>query len=92
MTKLAYTQVDMDAVADNPELTNADFARMRPFADAFPELAIKLRRARGRQKAPTKISTTIRLSPDVIDYFKTSGQGWQSRIDDALKEWLVARR
>lgn len=42
---------------------------------------------RGRPKAPvTKISTTIRLSPEVIDYFKAGGPGWQSRIDEALRK------
>jgi uncharacterized protein (DUF4415 family) len=43
---------------------------------------------RGRQKAPTKQITTIRLSPDVMAAFKATGQGWQGRIDNALKDWL----
>jgi uncharacterized protein (DUF4415 family) len=37
----------------------------------------------------TKVSTTIRLSPDVIKAFRASGNGWQTRIDLALKEWLT---
>ncbi len=42
---------------------------------------------RGRPKAAsTKVSTTIRLSPEVIEYFKASGPGWQSRIDEALRK------
>ncbi|HKT85218.1 MAG TPA: BrnA antitoxin family protein [Novosphingobium sp.] len=48
-------------------------------------------RGRGRQKAPTKVSTTIRLSPEVIAHFRAGGPGWQWRIDEALKDW-VARR
>jgi len=36
----------------------------------------------------TKVSTTIRLSPEVIETFKASGRGWQTRIDLALKDWL----
>ena len=91
MTKPDYSQADLAAVMNNPELTKADVAVMRPFAEALPELAAKLRRARGPQAAATKISTTIRLSPEVIGFFKSGGQGWQSRIDEALKEW-VARR
>jgi uncharacterized protein (DUF4415 family) len=91
MTKRPYTPADLVAVSDNPELTKADVAEMRPFAEALPELAEKLRRARGPQVAATKISTTIRLSPDVIGFFKRGGQGWQSRIDEALKEWVAAR-
>jgi uncharacterized protein (DUF4415 family) len=37
---------------------------------------------------PTKVSTTISLSSEVIDAFKVTGAGWQTRIDLALKEWL----
>lgn len=41
---------------------------------------------RGRPKADrTKVSTTIRLSPEVIEHFKAGGPGWQSRIDEALR-------
>jgi uncharacterized protein (DUF4415 family) len=42
---------------------------------------------RGRPKAPvTKVSTTLRLDPDVIDHFKSAGPGWQSRINEALRK------
>ena len=43
---------------------------------------------RGRQKAPTKKPIAIRLSPDVVEDFKSTGAGWQSRIDDALRTFL----
>lgn len=47
----------------------------------------------GRPKADiTKQSTTIRLSQDVMDAFKASGTGWQTRIDNALKDWLKTHR
>jgi uncharacterized protein (DUF4415 family) len=92
MSKAKYTQMDLDAVSDNPELTEVDVAGLRPFGEALPELAAKLRRARGAQVAATKVSTTIRLSPEVVGYFKGGGRGWQSRIDEALKEWVGARR
>jgi uncharacterized protein (DUF4415 family) len=91
MSKDDYTAADAAAVMDNPELTKADITAMRPFAKALPGMATKLRRARGPQAAATKVSTTIRLSPEVVRFFKSGGQGWQSRIDEALKEW-VARR
>ena len=90
MTQRGYTQADLAEVSDNPELTAQDFAQMRPFGDAFPHLAEGIRRARGKQKTPTKVSTTIRLSPGVIAYFKQGGPGWQSRIDTALKDWMIA--
>ncbi len=52
-------------------------------------LQAKLRiKPRGPQKAPTKVATTIRLSPEVAQAFKASGRGWQTRLDAALKDWL----
>ena len=56
---------------------------------AAPELEtenVRVRVQRGNPKArATKVSTTIRLDPDVLDSFKASGPGWQSRINDALR-------
>jgi hypothetical protein len=50
----------------------------------------KLIRRPGRPKAETtKMPIAIRLSPDVVDYFKTPGAGWQSRIDAAMHEWML---
>jgi BrnA antitoxin of type II toxin-antitoxin system len=37
------------------------------------------------------VSTTIRLDAQVIEVFKESGRGWQSRRNAALKEWLATR-
>ncbi len=88
MSKSRYTKADLAAVSDNPEWTADDFAKAVPFEKAFPELAAGIRR-RGAQKTPTKESTTIRLSREVIDHFRTTGRGWQGRIDKALKEWIA---
>ena len=90
MSTKPYTDEDWAEVSDNPEWTAEDFAKAVPFAVAFPELARTIRR-RGEQKTPTKVSTTIRLSRDVLEHFRKSGGGWQSRIDEALKEWIAAK-
>lgn len=88
MTKPKHTQADIDAVSDNPEWTAEDFAKAKPFAEVFPELAAKMTGKRGAQKAPTKIATSLRLSPEVIAHFKQGGPGWQGRIDAVLKQWV----
>jgi uncharacterized protein (DUF4415 family) len=41
---------------------------------------------RGSQKAPTKKLVSLRLSPEVVEHFKATGPGWQTRIDGALLE------
>lgn len=35
------------------------------------------------------MSTTIRLSREVIEHFKAGGRGRQTRIDEALREWIA---
>lgn len=57
--------------------------------DGWPEKFAGAKVRRGRPPvADPKVSTTIRLSRDVVDHFKAGGRGWQTRIDDALREWI----
>lgn len=57
--------------------------------DGWPEKFAKATVRRGRPPvAKPKVSTTIRLSRDVIDHFKADGRGWQTRIDEALRDWI----
>jgi len=79
-----YTQADWDAV-ESPPLTDAELGSMRPFAEVFPDLAAAIKRGRGKQKAPTKELTAIRLDRATLDAFRATGPGWQSRIDDILR-------
>lgn len=65
-----------------PELTDTWFQR----ADLY-EGGKMLRR--GRPKAEvTKTPIKLRLDPDIIEAFKASGRGWQTRMNDALRDWL----
>lgn len=54
-----------------------------------------VRRGRGPQKAPVKVSTTIRIDADVLEYFRASGPGYQTRMNEVLraaKEKAVAAK
>ncbi|MCE2949215.1 MAG: BrnA antitoxin family protein, partial [bacterium] len=44
------------------------------------------------QKAPVKERITIRLSPDVVQRFRATGDGWQTRVDAALQDWLKTHK
>jgi uncharacterized protein (DUF4415 family) len=46
---------------------------------------------RGPQVAPTKQLVSVRYSPEVLAFFKAGGAGWQSRMDDALKQWVSSQ-
>ena len=80
-----YTQQDWDEV-DSPPLTEAEIASMRPFAEAHPEMAASIQRGRGKQKAPTKELTAIRLDRATLHAFRATGRGWQSRMGAILKK------
>lgn len=66
------------------ELTRADFKRAKPLRDVMPDLAA-FGRTRARKGEPTKQAVSVRLSPEVIAFFKAKGDGWQTRINDTLK-------
>ena len=75
------------------ELTRKDIRAMQSASKVLPDdlLDVLPKRKvgqRGQQKTPTKISVTLRYSPEVVKYFKETGEGWQTRMDEALKEWI----
>lgn len=53
--------------------------------------AAPVQRGRPRQEV-TKEMTTIRLDPEVLAHFRSEGPGWQSRINQALRDWIATRR
>jgi uncharacterized protein (DUF4415 family) len=74
------------------ELTVEDFARAVPFS-ALPKAeqqVLNSVRRRGKQKTPRKVPVSIRLSPDVVDGLRATGEGWQVRADEVLRSWLAS--
>lgn len=51
--------------------------------------AIKAAKRKQGERGPTKQSVSIRYSPEVLDYFKATGAGWQTRMNDALRDWVA---
>lgn len=70
------------------ELTANDLTAFRPARRALPESVRRKIGVRGPQKSPTKERITIRLSQDVVQRFRATGEGWQTRVDVALQNWL----
>ena len=75
---------------DNPEWTEADFARAKRGSDIPAEILAafgkgKRGRPLGYRKPSAKKNVTLRLDPDVIDAWRASGPGWQARMNDALR-------
>jgi uncharacterized protein (DUF4415 family) len=77
-----------DADGEVRELSSEDLARFRPAGEALPaSLRTKLG-VRGPQKSPTKVALSLRISPQVVEAFRATGPGWQTRMDAALMDWL----
>jgi uncharacterized protein (DUF4415 family) len=53
---------------------------------------VAARRTRGPNKRPTKEQVAVRYSPEVLAYFRATGAGWQSRMDEALREYVERHR
>ena len=49
-------------------------------------------KGRGPQKSPTKEKITLRLSKDVAEYLRSTGPGWQSRLDAEIKKLVEEKR
>lgn len=73
---------------DTPEWTESEFKSAKKFSEMPLGFQQAMRRARGPQKTPTKVQTTIRFDRDVLDGLKATGKGWQTRVNDAMREWL----
>ena len=84
-----------DDYDDNPEWTEADFARARPAAEVLTEAQMNnFKRKGGRPvgsvKADRKEPVSLRLDQDVLAYFKAGGPGWQTRINETLVSQAAA--
>ena len=95
MSKIAKRNaIVMPTLAEDKAIT----AAAKADADAQPltpkqmKAMVPMRVLRGRPKsANTKKLVSMRYSPEVLKYFRSTGEGWQSRIDKVLQEY-VARR
>jgi len=76
-TRTTWTDPD-----DAPELTEEFFERADKYAGA------RLVR-RGRPKAEaTKVAVTVRYDADVVEAFRATGKGWQTRMNAVLRNWV----
>ncbi|NJL08794.1 MAG: BrnA antitoxin family protein [Methylacidiphilales bacterium] len=50
-----------------------------------------VRRGRPKSERP-KVSTTIRLDADVLEHFRASGAGWQSRVNETLRRAMRRKK
>jgi uncharacterized protein (DUF4415 family) len=78
---------------DARELDDQWFAEAKPASEVMPPdvyAALVAKRPRGRPKADdTKVFTAIRLDADLLEAFKSTGKGWQTRVNAALRQYIA---
>ena len=83
----ARIQAGISSDPENPELTPQQLARMQPFRELQEE------RRRGRPKSVVhKEPVTVRLDQEIVDFFRSGGPGWQTRMNAALAEYVRRHR
>lgn len=82
------------ADTDARELSSDWHSGAKPASEAFAPQTyaalVAIKRPRGRPKADeTKVFTAIRLDSDVLESFKATGKGWQTRMNAALRQFIT---
>ena len=82
------TKIEMPSIAESRKITAA--AKSDP--DALPLTDSQLKAMvpmRGRPKSENKkLLVSVRYSPEVVAYFRSTGEGWQARMDGVLKQYV----
>lgn len=84
--------VVLPSVEEDRAITKA--ARNDPDAQPLTPTQLKamvpMRALRGRSKSENKkLLVSVRYSPEVVAYFKSTGDGWQSKMDSVLRQYVA---
>ena len=82
----AAVNAGIAADPDAAELDEAWFASARPAIEVDPETVKRWRRSRGKKKTQIEDSVTVRIDADIAAYFRESGPGWQTRLNETLRQ------
>ena len=79
----------MSTDRDNPEWTDEDFAQAKPFREAFPKQHAAWKK-RGRPPVATpKVHIGFRLAADVVEGIRSTGRGYNARVEKVLRDALA---
>lgn len=84
--------VVMPTVAEDKAITAAAKADpdAQPLTPKQLQAMVPLKSVRGRPKLENKkLLVSVRYSPEVVAYFRSTGEGWQSRMDGVLQQYVA---
>jgi uncharacterized protein (DUF4415 family) len=83
--------IAMPTIAEDKAITAAAKADpdAKPLTPTQLKSMVPIRALRGRPKSEKKkLLVSVRYSPEVLGYFKSTGEGWQSRMDSVLRAYV----
>ena len=86
--------VSMPTVEEDKAITAAAKSDpdAQPHTPAQLKAMIPMRALRGRPRSESKkLLVSVRYSPEVLAYFRSTGAGWQARMDSVLREYVHAK-
>ena len=90
-TAFSRPQIVIPTVEEDKAITAAAKADpdAQPLTPSQLNSMVPVRALRGRPKSSNaKLLVSVRYSPEVLEYFKSTGAGWQSRMDSVLKDYV----
>ena len=83
--------IEMPSAAEDRKITAAAKADLeaQPLTPTQLKAMVPLRSVRGRPRSENKkLLVSVRYSPEVVAYFKSTGDGWQARMDGVLRQYV----
>ena len=84
--------IGMPTIAEDRAITAAAKADLdaQPLTPKQLQAMVPMKAVRGRPKSENrKLLVSVRYSPEVLAYFKSTGEGWQSRMDGVLQQYVA---
>jgi len=84
--------ISMPTEAENRKIRRAAKADpdAQPLTASQLKAMVPLKAVRGRPKSENKkLLVSVRYSPEVLTYFRSTGEGWQARMDGVLQEYVA---
>lgn len=81
----------MPSVKENAKIVAAAKAdpNAKPMTKAQLDAMVPIRAVRGRPKSENKkLLLSVRYSVEVVEYFRSTGEGWQARMDGVLRQYI----
>ena len=86
------TKTELDAYEDFKKLKKEDISDIQELSSAQLAIAAHARMVRKTLYKPVKVPVKINYDADVLEWFRSFGKGYQTRMNAALREYMLSYR